>query len=213
MPSTPTPGGCYGTTKTENCPDADSRDLDIGNSPILQTLPDGKRLLLAGTKDANIIALDPDKNGAVVWRKQIAERPGKSPLWGVVFGGASDGTSAYYPLVRGGLAAVRLATGELAWTATLNPKESNSSAATAIPGVAFLGGASGTLYAVSTADGHILWTYDTTHEVATVNGVTAKGGSMNGPGPVVAGGMLYVGAGYGVVTGITGNALMAFAPE
>ena len=41
---------------------------------------------------------------------------------------------------------------------------------------------------------------------ATVNSVPAKGGSLGAPGPVVAGGVLYVGSGYvGTGNGIPGN--------
>ena len=46
------------------------------------------------------------------------------------------------------------------------------------------------LHAYSTKNGQRIWEYDTVREFKTVNGVAAKGGSMAGPGPVVAGGML-----------------------
>ena len=38
----------------------------------------------------------------------------------------------------------------------------------------------------------------------------AKGGSMNGPAPVVAGGMVYVSSGYGTFGLRRGNVLLAF---
>ena len=44
-----------------------------------------------------------------------------------------------------------------------------------------------------------------------INGLRAKGGSMNGPAPVVAGGMVYVSSGYGVFGLRPGNVLLAFA--
>ena len=44
----------------------------------------------------------------------------------------------------------------------------------------------------------------------TVNGVPAKGASINGPGPVVVGGMLYINSGYGAFGGRPGNVLLAF---
>ena len=46
----------------------------------------------------------------------------------------------------------------------------------------------------------------------TLNGVRARGGSMNGPAPVVAGGMVYVSSGYGTFGLRPGNVLLAFAP-
>ena len=43
-----------------------------------------------------------------------------------------------------------------------------------------------------------------------INGVAAKGGSIGAPGPVVAGGMLFLGSGYpGVMGGLPGNVLLA----
>jgi polyvinyl alcohol dehydrogenase (cytochrome) len=46
-----------------------------------------------------------------------------------------------------------------------------------------------------------------------VNGVAAKGASMLGPGPTIAGGMLYVNSGYGAFGGRPGNVLLAFGVE
>ncbi|MBI3492817.1 MAG: hypothetical protein HY047_13725 [Acidobacteria bacterium] len=52
------------------------------------------------------------------------------------------------------------------------------------------------------------------HEYTTVNGVPAKGGSLNGPGPVVVGGMLLMNSGYAYLgMGIPGNVLLAFGIE
>ena len=41
-----------------------------------------------------------------------------------------------------------------------------------------------------------MWQFDTNREFETVNGVKANGGAMDGPGAVVADGMLYVNSGY-----------------
>jgi len=62
-------------------------------------------------------------------------------------------------------------------------------------------------------DGTVLWTFDTNKTFQTVNGVTARGGSMDGPGPIVVGGMLYVNSGYGGLIGNPGNVLLAFSVE
>jgi len=45
-----------------------------------------------------------------------------------------------------------------------------------------------------------------------VNGVRARGGSMSGPAPVVAGGMIYISSGYGAFGLRPGNVLLALAP-
>jgi polyvinyl alcohol dehydrogenase (cytochrome) len=80
-----------------------------------------------------------------------------------------------------------------------------------MPGVVFIGGSDGKLWALSSDDGHPLWSYDTGHEFNTVNGVAAHGGSISAPGPTVAGGMLFVGSGYGIVAETPGNVLLAFS--
>jgi len=65
--------------------------------------------------------------------------------------------------------------------------------------------------AYSTADGRALWQFDTAREFETVNGVTARGGTINAAGPVVAKGMLFVPSGYSELgNGVRGNVLLAF---
>jgi polyvinyl alcohol dehydrogenase (cytochrome) len=81
---------------------------------------------------------------------------------------------------------------------------------TVIPGVVFAGGVSGLLRAYSTADQRLLWEVDTARDFATVNGVSARGGAMNGPGPTIVDGMVYVASGYGLWGGKPGNVLLAF---
>jgi polyvinyl alcohol dehydrogenase (cytochrome) len=46
--------------------------------------------------------------------------------------------------------------------------------------------------------------------VDSVNGVPAHGGSIVSAGPTVAGAMLFVSSGYGVIAGSPGNVLLAF---
>ena len=66
----------------------------------------------------------------------------------------------------------------------------------------------GGLRAYSTKDGSLLWTFDTNREFLTVNGVRARGASMNGPAPVVVNGMIYVNS--GDYRARPGNVLLAF---
>ena len=47
----------------------------------------------------------------------------------------------------------------------------------------------------------------------TINKVRANGGSLIGPGPAVAGGMLFVASGYGSHNGRGGNVVLAFGVE
>ena len=70
------------------------------------------------------------------------------------------------------------------------------------------------LRALNTSDGKVVWEYDTAHDLETVNGVAAKGGSMGAAGPVVVGGQLFVPSGYiGVKNGMPGNALLVFSAK
>jgi polyvinyl alcohol dehydrogenase (cytochrome) len=72
------------------------------------------------------------------------------------------------------------------------------------------GGADGAVRAYASDDVRVLWTFDTNRDFTSVNGVKADGGSIDGPGPVVAGGMVYVTAGNGGIVGSPGNVLLAF---
>lgn len=73
----------------------------------------------------------------------------------------------------------------------------------------FSGGVSGFLRAYA-SDGKLLWEFDTARDFKSVNGVAAHGGVIDGPGPVIAGGMVYTNSGYGQWSGIAGNVLLAF---
>jgi polyvinyl alcohol dehydrogenase (cytochrome) len=207
--------GCGPNNHPENCPKDQGPDYDIGNSPILKTLANGKRLVVAGMKNGTVFALDPDNKGAKVWEVSISP----NPLSGILWGGAADDKAVYFGLSGGGVAAVQLATGEKTWFNPLEPpaghgRAANSAAVTAIPGVAFSGARTGMLYALASADGHKLWEFDTAREFDTVNKVPARGGAIASAGPVVAGGMLFVSSGYSFGgADKNGNVLLVFAPQ
>ncbi len=63
------------------------------------------------------------------------------------------------------------------------------------------------------SDGRIIWDVDTARDFETVNGVPGSGGSIDGPGPTIVGGMVFVGSGYGRWRGRAGNVLLAFSVE
>ena len=216
-------GGCGGgQNKSDNCPSVLGPDLDIGNSPILKALPDGKRILITGAKDGRVFALDPDKKGALVWMTNAAPPPPPGTtgffarLGGIVWGGAADDRNVYYGLSSGGMAALRLTNGEKVWYTTLSKegtRGNNAAAVSAIPGVAFVAGGDGVLHALSTADGKIVWEYNTAREFDTVNKVPAHGGGINSIGPTIVNGMLFIGSGYAVSGSNFGNVLLAFSAE
>jgi polyvinyl alcohol dehydrogenase (cytochrome) len=82
---------------------------------------------------------------------------------------------------------------------------------TAIEGVVFSGGLDGHLRAYDAKDGRVVWDVSTRRSYETVNGVPATGGSLDGPGPVVVDGMLFVNSGYGMFASAPGNVLLAFS--
>ncbi len=215
----------------ENCPDPVGPDLDFGMAPMLATRPDGREILVAGQKSGTVWALDPDAEGAVLWSTQVGKG---SMLGGIHWGMATDGRLAYAPNAdrsavitdvnpeherAPGLYALDLMTGEFVWSA---PAPENgcegkercyaaiSAAVTAIEGIVFAGGLDGIIRAHSTMDGTVVWEFDTTEVLESTNGVPARGGAIDGPGPVVAGGMLFVNSGYGTFNQMPGNLLLAF---
>ena len=175
-------------------------------------VPDGRTLLVFAMKPGDVLALDADKKGEIVWRDDHqranatpqsatgAAMRNRGPQWG----GAVDDRFAYVPCSGTGIAAVSLIDGQQKWCAPLdtatNPKVGYSAAVTVIPGVLFAGGTDGSVWAVSTDDGHTLWKYQTAVDFKTVNAVPAHGGSIVSAGATVAGGMLFIGSGYGVVS-------------
>ncbi len=125
------------------------------------------------------------------------------------------------PKQGGGLTALRVADGGKAWYvppivcaegAPSGCSPAQSAAVTAIPGIVFSGSNDGHIRGYSSEDGTILWDFDTGREFQTVNGAKAKGGSIDGPGVVVANGMVFVNSGYSRFGGMPGNVLLAFAP-
>jgi polyvinyl alcohol dehydrogenase (cytochrome) len=215
--------GCRGQNVTDNCPETQGPDWDIPVSPILTKLPSGQRLVVVATKPGDVIAVDPDHDGKLVWRMNVSGKlagdvmpdNGKRPS-GMMWGGAVIGSTVYYGLTGGGMAAIDIATGKLLWKNALGssyPPASDGSPATAIPGVLFLGSSDGELFGVSSDNGQVLWKYDTAHSFDTVNGVSAHGGGFSSQGVAVAGGMLFAGSGYSVTSSHPGNVLLAFGPQ
>ena len=78
-------------------------------------------------------------------------------------------------------------------------------------GVVFVGSLDGHLRAYDTRNGTLLWDFDTAQPFTTANGVQARGGSLNGAGPTIVGGMVYVNSGY--TNAMAGNVLLAFSAD
>jgi polyvinyl alcohol dehydrogenase (cytochrome) len=217
--------GCRATNPDNpNCPATLGPDYDFSASPAIATI-DGRDLLVLPQKSGTAYALDPDKQGALVWQHRFGQGSGRGGQWG----GAIDDRQAYFGVADsttstpGGMVAVKLATGERVWhmpaekalcgTPGRNCSAAQGAAVTTIPGAVLSVSYDGGLRAYAADDGTVLWQFDTNGEFTTVNGVKANGGSMDGPGPIVAGGLLFVNSGYGGIVGKPGNVLLVFGVD
>lgn len=124
-----------------NCPEANGPDFDFGSSPILVELANGHRALIAGQKSGVVYALDPDKQGELLWQRRVGKG---SAVGGVQWGSAVDAKNVYVavsdvamrrvppgtagardtafgfpaqldPKIGGGLFALKLENGEITW--------------------------------------------------------------------------------------------------
>jgi polyvinyl alcohol dehydrogenase (cytochrome) len=202
------------------CPKELGPDFDFSAPPALIHTQNGDRLVLP-QKSGLGFALDPDAQGKILWQYRFGQGSGLGGQWGT----SSDGELAYFGTADlltptpGGMHAIRIADGSVAWKVPPQAKlcgdkpgcsAGQGSATTAIPGAVLNSAMDGGVRAYSSKDGTILWLFDTNKEFKTVNGVKARGGSMDGTGPVVADGMVYLNSGYGGLIGLPGNVLLAF---
>ena len=207
-------------------------DYDFGASVMLTKRSDGRDVLIAGQKSAIVYALDPDKNGERIWEQRVGKG---GTLGGIQWGMSTDGHHVYAavsdvvyagargldPNAGGGITALRIDDGSKVWHVAATPcakqqkncSPAQSAALTSITGVVFSGSVDGHLRAYSSEEGKILWDVDTARDYQTVNGVKGNGGSLDGPGPVIVNGMLFVNSGYSRYGGMWGNVLLAFGTE
>jgi polyvinyl alcohol dehydrogenase (cytochrome) len=131
-----------------------------------------------------------------------------------------DNPFALDPEKGGGVFAFRLDNGERLWMTAPPPcgarrpcSPAQPGAVTAIQGTLFSGSLDGHLRAYSTANGKVVWDYDTAHNYEAVNGVAGHGGSLDVAGPVVVGGTVYALSGYDQFGAAPGNVLLAFTVD
>ena len=225
-----------------NCPQGAGPDYDFGSPAILLDAAGRRELLLAGQKSGVVFALDPAKRGEILWQARIGKGGTNGGIeWGmatdgdVVYATVSDvGRTrqdnnlldprryALDPAQGGGLTALRVKDGSKLWYAAPAPCPASApagcspaqpGAVTLIPGVLFATSNDGHVRAHATADGKVLWDFDTTREFTTVNKVPAHGGSIDGPGPVIVNGLVLVNSGYPRNGGMPGNVLLAFGAD
>lgn len=195
----------------KQCPPNPGPDYDFGSAPNLITYqsPTGlKTIVGAGQKSGIYYALDPDNNGAVLWKTQVG--PGSS-LGGMEWGSASDGKRIYVQIANnyglpdgtgngyaGLWAALDPASGQVLWK-TSDPNGAidlgpMTVADDVVYASSMAGGASSpTMFALNAATGVPVWSF-------------ASGASVNA-GATVVNGIVYWGSGYAHLgsPGQTGN--------
>jgi len=152
-------------------------------------------------------------------------RPKGAPVW-----------DAPLPAGKPGLYALDPATGKVLWSAPAPVApchyagdrsrdltkgaclRAQSAAPSVAPGVVFSGTTDGWLRAYDAATGKVLWAYSTTAQTYdTTNGVKGQpGGNIDGLGPAIAGGMVYVQSGWLGAANTGGNpvnVLLAFSAD
>jgi polyvinyl alcohol dehydrogenase (cytochrome) len=220
---------CQATVEaaTANCPEDAGPDHDYGSSIIITgVLSNGRPVLLSGQKSGVMYGLDAN-TGEILWETRVADG---GLLGGIEWGFAADSEKTYVTASdayekpsgeAGGLTALDIATGEVAWFAppvqgTCEGRPGchtgQPSAVSLIPGVVLAGSLDGHLRAHDTETGQILWDIDTVGQFETVNGVPGNGGALNGPGVTVVDGSLFIVSGYSG-RWMSGNVLLAYTVD
>lgn len=229
---------CTGREPGPNCPspeDSIRRDWDFGSAAVPVSLPDGRDLLLAGQKSGHLWALDPD-DGSVVWQQRVGDG---GALGGNHWGIAVDGERVFLTIndphyssmtadqVDAGVFAFDSATGEPVWDYRSAPDCADgrrervpgcerrygfSATPLVVDGAVVAGNIDGRVFIFDSRTGEILNRLDTARAFATVNGVEARGGSIDAHSVSAGAGMLFIGSGYERFGQQPGNVLLAFRP-
>jgi len=224
-----------------NCPwniEGDSgtgRDFDFGAGAILAKDRGGKDVILAGQKSGDVWALDAE-TGKVLWNVRFGNG---TALGGVHWGIATDGERVFAPIndpmfvpgtpgLSPGVYAVDISTGKKAWgydakpncegergkaVANCKAKYGFSAAPLVIDGAVVAGTLGGEVMIFDGKDGKLINRLDTLGPKPTINGVAAKGGSIDSHAISAGAGMIFINSGYGSFNQTGGNALIAYRPK
>ena len=192
------------------------------------TLSNGQDIVVAGTKGAVLVGLDPDNNGELLWSTRVGRG---GALGGIHWGMSFDGDVLYVPVSdRGGLNsngitpmpglhAVDMKTGEVLWYAPAPERcqegqqgcmEAYSGPATSSDDVVIASSLNGYLFAHDAQTGELVWEFNTVQDYQTINNVETRGGSIDATGPVLSGEYMVVSSGYATFSQMPGNAILVF---
>lgn len=214
-----------------NCP-SPGHDYDFGAAPNVFKI--GHTTVVGEGQKSSVYHVLNAATGKVIWQTllnvHISGLAAAAGLEGIEWGTSYDGKRIYASTNIGSpgtLFALNPANGHMLWQAAQSPASclgkpagpclpALPSAVSTTPGIVWEGGQDGVLEAYSSANGKVLWRYDTVHRyLHTTDGFPGVGGSIDGGGTVVSNGMVYTNSGYthfGIVgSEMTGNMVLAFA--
>jgi polyvinyl alcohol dehydrogenase (cytochrome) len=226
-------------TSGPNCPwnvaddPGTGRDFDFGAGATLAKDASGRDVILAGQKSGDTWAFDAE-SGRKLWNVRFGQG---TYLGGVHWGITTDGQRLFAavndPVIPGaqtphpGVYAVDINTGKQVWGFDAKPncegdrsklvsacatKYGFSAAPLTIDGAVVAATLGGEVIVLDGKTGAVLKTLDTVRSYKTINGIDAKGGSIDSHGVSAGAGMLYVNSGYGLFGQTAGNALIAYKP-
>ncbi len=223
-------------------PETVYRDVDFGASTILGTHSDGKQLVYAGQKSGSVWAFEPETGKVVWRRALGTGGALGGVHWGIAYdkdtvfvpistvGTPIAGEWDFDPNIKPGLYALDAKTGAIKWqynpelppgtpppppgTPAVFPVHpiAMSAAPAVIDGVVFAATLDGTLHALDSQTGALLWKQATAKEYDTVNGVPGKGGAIDAASIYAANGLLIANSGYGSFGQAPGNVILGFKP-
>ncbi|MDE2294640.1 MAG: PQQ-binding-like beta-propeller repeat protein [Gammaproteobacteria bacterium] len=205
-PRAPTRAARRGHAPARRVPAKAGARSAAADPPILQSLANGRQVLLTASAAGVVEAFDPDR-GTPLWRTPVLSVAG-----GVEWSHAADHRKVYVSAAsrvpqagrdNAVIAAIDLATGALRWRkAAPQPLCASAQgcdpvrahAITVIPGIVFCGSRDGHLRAYSTIDGMSIWDFDAARELPTVNDGPMHGGPLDRDGPTIVNGMAFADA-------------------
>ena len=182
-------------------------------------------LLIVGQKWGFVYALDPDRAGALVWKRRVARG---GDMGGIMYGIADDGKALYVPVSDvyataperpGDLVSLDPLDGSVGWRSKqpdpvcswgndAGRVGAQSAAPSVIPGVVFASAWDGFVRAHSSRTGELVWQFDTGRSFEAING-KAQGGQISAYPIQVVEGRVYVTSGASSQAH-PGNALLVF---
>jgi polyvinyl alcohol dehydrogenase (cytochrome) len=233
---------CSATKETSgpNCPwniEGDpltGRDFDFGAGAIMAKGSGGRDIVLAGQKSGDTWGLDAE-TGKKLWNVRFGEG---TALGGVHWGIATDGQRLFAaisdPIIAGarkprpGVFAVDIKSGKEVWGYDAKPncegdrgklvvncatKYGFSAAPMTVDGAVIAATLGGDVMIFDGKNGKVINTLDTLGPKDTINGIPAKGGSIDSHAISAGAGMIFINSGYGSFSQTPGNVLIAYRPK